>query len=250
MKKKWLWILTLVLVIPAVLLSGCGCGGPTTAGAINLANQQSGIWVTGEGEVTVVPDIATLSLGVEARAETAEEARTEAAEAMDRVMTTLKDNGVAEKDIQTKYFSVYPIIRWNDEKNEEVITGYRVSNTVTAKVRDIEEIGTIIDVVIEAGGDLIRINNIEFSVDDTSVYHGEAREEAMADAQAKAEQLAAMAGVSLGKPTYVSESIYMPSFGYPRMEMMEMPVPAAETPISPGEMEITLTVQVAYAILD
>ena len=73
----------------------------------------------------------------------------------------------------------------------------------------------------------------------------------MADAKSKAEQLARLAGVSLGKPTYISESIYMPS-PYPRVAMEEIPMPAAapETPISPGETEITLTVQVAYAILD
>jgi len=261
MKKNWLWVLALVLVIPAVLLSGCGCGGPTTAGAINLTNQQSGIWVTGEGEATVVPDIATLRLGVEAQAETVDDAQAEAAEAMDGVMITLKDNGVAEKDIQTKYFNVYQVTRWDNKEGEEVVIGYRVSNTVTAKIRDIEEVGTIIDAVIEAGGDLIRINNIEFSVginniefsvDDPSVYYREAREEAMADAEAKAAQLAKAAGVSLGTLTYVSESTYMTSPIFPRAAMEAVPAPGiemAETPISPGEMEITLTVQVAYAII-
>jgi len=164
MKKKWLWALALVLVIPAVLLSGCSCGGPTTAGVVNLTNQQLGIWVTGEGEVTAVPDIANIRLGVEAQAETVDAAQAEAAEAMDGVMTSLKDNGVAEKDIQTKYFSVHQVTRWDRDEDEEVILGYRVTNTVTAKIRDIEEVGTIIDAVIEAGGDLIRINNIEFSV--------------------------------------------------------------------------------------
>ena len=253
MKKKWLWVLALVLVIPAVLLSGCGCGGTTTVGAVNLTNQQSGIWVTGEGEAIAVPDIATLRLGVEAQAETVDGAQAEAAEAMDGVMTALKDNGVAEKDIQTRYFSVHQVTRWDRDEDEEIVLGYRVTNTVTAKIRDIEEVGTIIDAVIEAGGDLIRINNIEFSVDDPSVYYREAREEAMADAEAKAEQLAKAAGVRLGTPTYVSESTYMTSPIFPRAAMEAVPAPGiemAETPISPGEMEIRTTVQVAYSILD
>jgi len=87
-------------------------------------------------------------------------------------------------------------------------------------------------------------------VDDPSVYDEELREKAMADARAKAEQLAKLAGVTLGKPTYVSESIQIPPPIYPRAVYEGVPAPAVETPISPGEMEISLTLQVVYAILD
>lgn len=254
MKKKWLWALGFLLVIPAVLLSGCGCGAPATVGAVNLnlTNQQSGIWVTGEGEVAAVPDIVDARLGIEAQAKTVERAQADAAEAMERVMTALKDNGVAEKDIQTEYFSIRDVTRWDDEDWEEVIIGYRVTNMVTAKIRDIEEAGSIIDAVVAAGGDLVRIDNISFSVDDPSPYYELAREKAMDDAKAKAVQLADAAGVSLGKPTYVSESTYMTSPIFPRaaVEAIPAPAPAVETPISPGEMEIRATVQVAYAIID
>jgi len=158
---------------------------------------------------------------------------------------------VADKDIQTEYFSIYKVTRWDPDTEQEMVLGYRVSNVVTAKIREVEEAGTIIDAVARAGGDLTRVDDISFSVDDPSVYHEEARQEAMADAQAKAEQLARLGGVRLGKPTYISENIYMP---YPVYREAAMEVPAAPaappTPISPGEMEISLTVQVAYAILD
>ena len=120
---------------------------------------------------------------------------------------------------------------------------------VTAKIRDIDKAGSIIDAVAEVGGDLTRIDSIGFSVDDPSAYYEEAREKAMADAKAKARQLAELADVTLGKPTYISEGISYPI--YPRgvavMEGALAPVP--ETPISPGEMEISLSLQVAYAIL-
>ena len=258
MKKRWLWVLTLLLVIPVVFLPGCGCtrielGDVPASLRVSLdGGQQSGIWVSGEGEVTAVPDIATLRLGIEAQEATVDEAQAKAAEAMDGVMSALKDNGVAEKDIQTQYFSIHKVTRWDREEDEEVILGYRVTNMVTAKIREIGEAGSIIDVVVGAGGDLVRVDNIAFSVDDPSVYQEEARQMAMADAQAKAEHLAKVGGVGLGKPTYISESIYMPSPIYPRAMVEEaMPAPAAPpTPITPGEMEISLTVQVAYAILD
>jgi len=71
------------------------------------------------------------------------------------------------------------------EKEEEIITGYQVTNMVVAKIRDIEKVGTIIDAVVKAGGDLVRIDSIDFSVDDPSVYYEEAREKAMADAKAR-----------------------------------------------------------------
>lgn len=242
MKKNWLWGISLALVLAIVGL--CGCATPAQ---VNLVTQEEGIWVTGEGEVMAAPDIATLRLGIAAQAATVAEAQSQAAEAMTRIMDTLIDNGVAENDIQTQYLSIHQVTKWDRENEEEVVIGYRVTNKVTAKIREIDKADAIIDAVVEAGGDLTRIDGISFSVDDPSAYYEEAREEAMADAKAKAEQLAELAGVTLGKPTYISEGIPYPI--YPRDYMYEMAGAAPETPISPGEMEISLTVQVAYAIL-
>jgi len=245
MKKNWLLAISLALVLAIVGL--CGCTNPAQ---VNLVSQQEGIWVTGEGKVTVTPDIATLRLGIAAQAASVAEAQSEATEAMSKVMTALIDNGVAEEDIQTQYFSIRQVTKWDRETEEEVVIGYRVTNKVTAKIRDIDKAGAIIDAVAEAGGDLTRIDGISFSVDDPSAYYEEARQKAMADAEAKAEQLAELAGVTLGKPTYISEGISYPI--YPRdymYDMYEMTAGVAETPISPGEMEISLTIQVVYAIL-
>ncbi len=249
-KKNWLLAISLALVLAIVGLAGCSPGN-TVLGEIeglNISNQQEGIWVTGQGKVTAVPDIATLRLGIEAQADTVAEAQSQAAEAMDEVMATLTDNGVAEKDIQTQYFSIRQVTKWDRDKDEEIVVGYRVTNKVTAKIRDIDKAGAIIDAVAAAGGDLTRIDSIGFSVDDPSAYYEEARGKAMADAKAKAEQLAELAGGRLGKATYISESSQIPPPIY-RQDVYEEAVPAATTPISPGEMEISLTVQVVYAIL-
>ena len=234
----------LALVLSLVGFSAC-TAGPTTIGTVDLNSQQEGIWVTGEGKVTVTPDIATLWLGIEAQAATVAEAQSQAAEAMNEVMTALTDNGVDEDDIQTQYFSIDQVTRWDDFEDEVVVVGYRVTNMVTAKIREIDKVGSIIDAVAAAGGDYTRINSIGFSVDDPSAYYEEARQEAMADARAKAEQLADLAGVELGKPTYISEGVIYPPVIYRDAGMEEA---APSTPISPGEIELTLTVQVAYAI--
>ena len=249
-KKDWLLGISLALVLAIVGLAGCSPGNtaPIEIEGLSINSQQEGIWVSGQGVVTVTPDIATLRLGVEVQAESVATAQEQAAEAMDEVMEALTDNGIAKKDIQTQHFSIYPVTRWDKDDEEQVIVGYRVTNTVSAKIREIDKAGTIIDAVAAAGGDFTRINGIYFSVDDPSAYYEEAREKAMADAKAKAEQLAELAGGNLGKATYISESSYAPPPIYRGGEVYEEAAMAVETPISPGEMEISLSVQVAYTI--
>ena len=271
MKRKWLAIsLGIVTVLAAVALTGCtsaagasttappvgGLAGSATEAPVIISSQQTGIWTSGTGEVTVSPDVATLRLGVEAQETTVAEAQTQASEAMARIKAALADSGVAENDIQTEYFNIRQRTRWDEPTGEEIVTGYRVTNTITAKVRDIDEVGAIIDSVVVAGGDLIRVDDISFSVDDPSVYYGEAREKAMDDARTKAEQLAELAGVSLGQPTYISEGAVSPIYQSvyyeyaAGMSSAPMPAPAPVEPsISPGELKISLSVQVAYGIL-
>jgi len=245
MKKKWLWALGLTLVLAVVGLSGC----TSKISNVQLDSQQKGIWVTGTGEVTVVPDIATLRLGIAAEAATVAEAQSQAVESMDKVMKALTDNDVAEKDIQTQYFNIRQVTKWDRVKEEETVIGYRVTNMVTAKIREVDKAGTIIDAVAEAGGDLTRIDGIRLSVDEPSAYYEAARQEAMADAKAKAEHLAELGEVSLGKPTYISEGISTPYPVYRGVKVEEAIPSAVPTPISPGEQEISLTIQVIYAIL-
>ena len=257
MKKLWLMIVGLVLVLAVAGVAGCSSAVPNISGEpanlrVSLNSQQEGIWVNGTGKVSVVPDIATLRLGIEAQEESVAVAQANASQTMDRVMATLRDNGVDKKDIQTQYFNIRRVTRWDNDKQEEVVIGYRVTNMVTAKIRDIDKIGSVIDAVAAAGGDLTRIDNVAFSVEEPAEYHQEAREKAVADAAAKAEQMAKLAGVKLGKPTFISESAYQPSPVYlQEYARGMMPAPAAvETPISPGELEVNLTVQIAYEILD
>jgi uncharacterized protein YggE len=253
MKRNLLVSAGLVVISLALVLSLLGfggCTGTTTIGAVDLINQQYGIWVTGEGEVSVTPDIAMLYLGIEAEAETVADAQTQAADAMNDVLAALEDSGVAEQDIQTQYFSIDQVTRWDFDRDEQVVIGYRVTNMVTVTIRDIEEVGPIIDVVAAAGGDLTRINGISFSVDDPTPYYQEAREAAMADALAKAEQLADLAGVGLGEPFYISEGNIYPPVVYRDTDYLEEGVGAPSTPISAGEIELTLTLQVAYNIGD
>jgi len=247
--KEARWLIPCLIVV--LLLGAVGCAPGGAPGDITILPQQNtGIWVTGQGEAMAVPDIAMLSLGIEARGNTVAEARGQASEAMDKVMQALKDNGIAEKDIQTQRFSIYPITTWNKDEEKQEITGYRVTNMVTVKIREIDKAGAIIDAVGQAGGDYTRVQGISFTVDDPTPYYAEARTKAMEDAKNRAKQLADLAGVGLGTPTYISEgAVYWPPTTRDFNEAGAVPAPAPTTPISPGELKITVNVQVAYAIV-
>lgn len=257
MKRSLMLIIGLLLTAVIVGISGCTWGASPEGSSresvpgtgIIFSQQNTGIWVSGEGKVTVVPDVAILNLGVEARAATVAEAQRQASEAMNAVTKELDGQGVANKDIKTQQYNIYPVIRWDEKENKEIIIGYQVTNMVTVKIRKVENTGIIIDAVARAGGDYIRITSISFTVDDPTNYYGEARKKAMADAEAKAQQLADLAGVKLGRPNYINESGgYTPIIRQYLMKAEAIPAPAPPPPISPGETEITLTVQVVYSI--
>jgi uncharacterized protein YggE len=252
-----LWILAVAVGVALMLgiggmvmaqNAGSSPGGAPGSVSVSIPNQQVGIWVNGLGKVTAAPDVAVLQLGIEAQAATVNEAQSKAAEAMDQVMKALTGNGVARKDVQTRFFNINRITRWDDKGQVEIVIGYRVSNMVTAKIRTVDKTGDVIDAVAVAGGDLTRIDSISFTVDDPAALTKEARDKAMADARTKAQQLASLGGVKLGKQTFISESSYYPysdSVSVPAGGEKAMMVP---TPVNPGELDITVSVQVTYAI--
>jgi len=249
-KKKWLLAAGLGLIIPVFVLVGCQ-PSPTAIDTVYLDTQQTGISVSGEGKMMAVPDLATLQIGVESQQDTVEAARDEAAQAMSDVIAALKAQGIADKDIQTQYFNISQVTRWDDYKNEQVVTGYRVTNTVSTKIRDIETVGTVIDAVTGVGGDLTRISGVNFSIEDPSPYVADIREQAIADARGKAEQLAELTGVNLGPPIYISESSNLATPVYTRSDYaMESAAMGVPTSISPGELELNLYVQITYAIVN
>jgi uncharacterized protein YggE len=255
--RKTLIILAAIMVItvslvgcapaPAVVYQG---GVPATSvaatsGGIIVSQQSLGLWVSGLGKTTGTPDVVLLTLGVESQQKTVAEAQKEAVDAMSGVMQVLKNNGIPDKDIQTSQFNIQQVTRWDEKQSIYIVTGYKVTNTVTAKIRDISRAGPIIDAAATAGGDLIRVNGIGFTVDDPTPYYKIAREKAVQYAMEKAKQISQVSGVKLGKVLYVSEGAnYAPvmrenyAMKYAAMDA----APAAPTPISAGELEFQVTV--------
>lgn len=216
----------------------------------------SGIWVTGQGTLEIPADVAQVSIGVESRETTVADARQKAADAMESVLEAIKENGVSEDDIVTTNFNIYPQTIWVEvsdslgRHSEPRITGYTVSNTVQVTVRDIDNLSPVVDTAATAGGDLIRINSIQFTVDDSSAYGEQIRQMAAAEALAKADVYARAMGVTLGPLVYLTEigsSVPMASSA-PVAEMAAMDGGFKSTPISSGDVNLSVTVQAVFAI--
>lgn len=234
-------ICILLAAILAVQLFGC----VPAASQVTTAPSERSITVVGEGKVSAKPDVAQAQIGVEIFAPTVREATRENNERMGAVMAKLKGLGIAEKDIQTSSYSIYSERRYPEAQllegePEEEIT-YRVSNMVQVTIRQLDRVGEIIDEVVVAGAN--NVYGISFAIDDPSEFWSEARALAIADAKTKAEELAQLAGVKLGPVTVISEVIGAPGIRGYGVERV-----AAAPPISPGELELTLQVQVTYAI--
>ncbi len=204
------------------------------------------ISVSGVGRVKAAPDVADISLGVTKQGKEAADASKKAAAAMDSVVTALLGMGIDENDIQTTNLSLSPRYDWNQEPAP--IVGWEANNMVNVTVRDIDTIGAVVDDAVAAGA--TNVNGISFRVEDSTEAEALARSAAVADAAAKATQLAADAGVSIIGVVTITESggqqpqpIYMA-----REEMAFASDSAAGTPVLPGEVELSVDVQIQYEI--
>jgi hypothetical protein len=198
------------------------------------AAASSGITATGTGSVSVVPDRLDASFGVETQAATADEALSANAEAMQEVIDAIKAAGVADEDVQTHQVSVYP--RYSSDGS--VIVGFSATNTVTAKIRELERAGAVIDAAVVAGAN--QVSSLALTVSDQTGPYRQALGKALEDARAKAETIAEAAGLELGELTSVVEG--STGVSPPAAEA------AATTPIEPGVQEIQATVTVTYAV--
>ena len=245
MKRCNYWFLAIGTLL---ILALTACDLYVASEVLSSSTIDRTIHVTGSGSVTGEPDIATLDVGVSVEKETVAEAREEAARAMTALIGSLQANNVAEKDIKTENFSIHP--QYDYAENGRVLRGYRVNNTVQAKVRELATLSEVIDDAAAAGGNSIVINSIQFMIDDTTPLQTEARSLAVKDAEAKAQTLAEASGVELGEPITITENT---SFGgspipYATAEAAFDDAARTSTPIVSGEFIVTVNVTVVYEI--
>lgn len=246
--KTRLYILTTILLLAAVL-SGCaGVAFAQTSTPEQPAPAESNrtLSVSGSGMAYLTPDIAYVNIGVRSEGATAAETMAENNELSAAVVAAIKRLGVAEKDIQTRNFSIYPQPQYDPNGQPTGKITYVVENTVFVTVRDLTKIGSLLDEAVKAGAN--SISGISFDVADKSAALSQARQAAVQNAQAKAQELAQAAGVTLGSVQTISEYTSYPAPVFEGRGGAMYAADAASVPVSPGQMTITVEVNIVYQI--
>jgi uncharacterized protein len=210
---------------------------PTTTGSVGTL---PGITVTGSGTAHAVPDVADWSFGVQSDAGTAKDALAQAADATRKIVDALRNAGVAKEDLRTEQVSLYPRTS-NDGLS---VIGYSASSSVHATIRDLGKAGSVVDTAVKAGAN--QVYGPSLRVSDNRAQYRAAVDAAMDDARARAEALAARAGVTLGGPIAIVES----GVSYPGPVYDRAMAGGAESavPIEPGVEQISAALTVTFAI--
>jgi len=206
--------------------------------------------LNGHGEVKLAPDMAVVDFGVESQGPTAKAALDANTKNMAGLMAVLKSSGIDDRDIQTSNFTVQP--RYDDKPNVNPpkIVGYVVSNSVSAAVRKLDDLGGLLDRAVSAGSN--QISNIGFTVASPASAQDEARRAAVKDARRKADLLTDAAGVTLGAVQSMSES--GGNFVAPMAKVMRMQVGAAmadaasPVPVAQGQVSVSADVNMVWEI--
>lgn len=236
MKKNFLWIVASVFII----LSLAACAAPTAeAPANNYLN------VTGVGKTYLNPDVAYISIGVQTQSEDVATALNENTTQAQAVENALTAKGVAAEDIQTTAFNITPQQQYNPD-GQIAGTIYIVQNSVNVTVRDLGSLGALLESVVSAGANTI--NSISYDVQDKTAAVTEARRLAVEDARAQAQELADLAGVSLGDIAALNVYVTTP-----------IPVTdgklygiggASQVPVSAGQLVIEADASISYDIVN
>ncbi|HPZ16762.1 MAG TPA: SIMPL domain-containing protein [Sphaerochaeta sp.] len=229
--------ITLILLIAAVALTMSGC--------MSAQSVVRTIEVSATAEVTVEPDIATFSIQVSEKGETTKAAQQAANEKMGALLSTLRANGIEEKDLTTTAINLRPSYVWIE--NKQVLEAQVASQSVTVKVRNLAVLGSIIDQLGEVSS--ITLNSITLDKEDKSEALEQARRQAVANARAKADLYAAEAGKEVSNVVTISEFSTASNPYSPRMKVMAMASEAAydmATEIPAGTLTITATLSAVF----
>lgn len=223
-------------------------------------NEQTTITVTGDGKEYAAPDIATVSFSITNETKNSTDARKTVDEGMKKIHDFLIASGVAEKDIKTTGYNLYPKYEWQETRivcitypchqppGKQVLTGYEVTQSVEVKIRDLDKAGVILGGISDNGA--TNVSGLNFTIEDEDGVKAKARAEAIADAKTKAAVLAKDLGVSLVRIVSFNEGGNYPIPYYARAEMKAMSADAGAAPvnISVGENEYNSSVTIVYEI--
>jgi uncharacterized protein YggE len=243
--RPWLMLAAAVGVVLGMIISPALAQDPTaTTSDTSNANEHT-ISVQGVGDIFVKPDLAEVNLGVDITRSKLADARQDAASAMNAIVDALHGLGIADADIETSYFSVNPTY---DYSGVQRVTGYEVTNILLVRVHNLDQLGAVVDQSVAAGA--TTVNSITFKLSDPTSAQSQAREAAVKDARARADTLAAAAGVQITGVASIDETSYSmpwPIYAGDATGRVEV-APSVPTPIIAGNTEITVNVSIVYTI--
>lgn len=234
-----------VIFLLAIALTGVGAYSIASAqnnpgsNQPTQTNKLSTIVVTGVGTASMEPNLAKVELGVLTQASKASDALQRNAEKMNAVIDALEAIGMSRGDMETSYFSLYPV--YSDYGEPSTIVGYRVSNRIAVSTTDLSKVGEVIDTGVEAGANQVSNVQLTFTEGSTKELGEQARQKAVEDANAKATTIANSLKIEIIGVAHVSEATisYSPYW----MDYREL---ASGTPIIPGEATVTVSIEVTY----
>ena len=230
-------------VAPVTEAAGAAGAAVVADNTASSGSAGSSITAQGTGTVSGTPDVVTIVIGVQTQSASAQTALDDNNKRAAEVIGALKESGVAPADLQTSQLSITPSY---DEKVQQ-ITGYQVTNMVTAKLREISTAGAVIDAAGKTAGDAVRVQQLAFSIDDDSALRAQARADAVKRAQAQAKQMADAAGVQLGAIRSITETSAAAPF-IPPMASAAGDTKTASVPLEPGSQELSVVIEVVYEI--
>jgi uncharacterized protein YggE len=237
-------LIVYLAIVPALSPNPVLAGGVSPQTTTSSAD--TGIAVSGMGKVSVKPDVAMSSIGIQVTGSSLSDATGQANTKMAAVISQIKSMGVADKDIQTTNYNVQPITDQSKSGGGTgKITGYQINNQVNVTVRKIDDLGKILDAAVAAGANTIY--GVSFSVDDPTPYQQQARAAGVKDAMDKAGQLAKAGGLTLGKIVWISEGTVSPQPIF-RAAAAPLGLGGGQVPVETGEMNVTVSVDVRFAL--
>jgi len=232
------------VALAALVLAGGNAARPARAD-----DQPTGIRVRGQGVVSARPDIALLSIGASVRRDTAGAAFERAESLVAGLTESLKASGVSDSDIQTRQFNLNPEFGRGDSNNPPPVVGWRAVHTLSVKIRDFSRIGRTVDNAVTVLGNDVLMQGISFSIEDTDALARQARAQAIQNARTNAEDMAARAGVRLGRISYIQEtSAPPPSPVREAAVAASFAAAPAGAQVSPGELTINVSVEMIFGI--
>ncbi len=214
--------------------------------------QKETITVSETVEIETMPDEAYVSIEIQSRGDTAQQAKEENAEVSDAVLDALYESGIDKESIETSSYYLDQERKWDKETEEYITTGYTLTNILKVTTSDVEGVGVIIDIAVDAGAS--GVNSVQFTLSRSkeSEIKGEALALAAEKARTKAENIVDAVDVTLGEIASISESSYYGGY-YPRYTTKSILESVSEeesydTSISPQELTVSGTVTLTYEI--